>query len=202
MDAPISDRSRSAARKLLLIAAALMPAFGVDARAQDHRPFFPPMGQPIEDADPAIRHKETIQIPSRLVFTQSDGVLSVAVDPEGYKPVEISVGLKMIVGTRCKTIVYPATEPRSANPIGSTLHMGGADMSLLGGPISYMLTGEGGPLPGNRYNVELIIEVFETNLSGGHFWMPEGHKFKVLFTKTIKGIATLDREWTQKDANH
>jgi len=118
MSAPLSDPSRNAAWKLLLIAAALMPAFGIDAIAQNIPHGFPVLA-PIEDADPAIRHKETIQVPTKLVFTRREGQLRAEVDNEGFKPVEISVGLKMIIGARIYFIVYPATQPRPAEPVES-----------------------------------------------------------------------------------
>ena len=209
MDAPLSDRSRNAAGKLLLIAAALMPALGTDAIAQDYRRFFLPTPSPtkdadlanflpvlspIEDADPAIRHNETIQVPTRLVFVQWESQLMAGVDKEGFKPVEVSVGLKMILGTRYNVIVYPVTEPRPAKKDNNGEYMmsgvnKGTMMHWIH-PISSMLPSESNAVSGRQYNVELNMEVFETNLPPQHMWMPQGHEFKVLFSQTIKGIIT------------
>jgi len=45
-----------------------------------------------------------------------------------------------------------------------------------------MQTGEGGPVPGKKYDVELAIEVFETNVPPQYMWMPGGDKYKVLYS--------------------
>lgn len=194
MDAPLSDRSRNAAGKLLLIAAALMAAFGADAGAEDHRPFDLPVLSPIEDADPAIRHMETIQVPTKLVFMQMEGQLMAGVDKEGFKPVEISVGLKMILGTRYNIIAYPVTQPRPAKKDNNGEYMmsGVAKNAMIHWihPISHMLPSESNAVSGEQYNVEMHMEVFETSLPPQHMWMPEGRQFKVLFSQTIKGIVT------------
>ena len=163
-----------------------------------------PQATPIKEADPSIRHNETIQLPTKLYFGPLDAETEKTLKEDGQiagdyvklalvensaKPAEITVGSKMIVGVRTKEYIYLDGEPRPTEPYS----MGYSGVENLTHGAGF-LHRDAVPIPGKTYKyvLEEIIEVFETNMPAQHMWSPEGNKFKVLLTRTLKESITLD----------
>lgn len=162
---------------------------------------------PVKDADPTIRHQETIQLPTKLYAgpldaetkkvlsgdgqrgQKVDDYIKVALLKDSLMPVEITVGFKMIVGVRTEEFIYPEDAPHPEKPNS----FGYCGVENLCGGTGFLHRG-GPSVPGRTYKyvVEKVIEVFETNVPPQHMWMPEGKTFKVLYTRTLKETVTVD----------
>ena len=152
------------------------PSAGAAARWEG----FPQPG-PVAGADPSIRHKVTIQVPTKFKFSRTnDGVIA-RIDETQQELVEISVGLKMLMGVQIEGYFYPSGQDRpKENNLGGSLSGASEDkVSFEWGR---------GPVKMDRkakYTYELVLSVFETDIPAQHLWSPQGGKFKVLWTRSL-----------------
>jgi hypothetical protein len=148
---------------------------------------FPHPG-PIADADPSIRHHVTLIVPTGFKIARDTKTLSVGLDPDTMRPIEITVGKKMVIGEREDDRIYEAGRPRPVNAGGvglSSLNEDNGEASLSTGATTFYNRSQGHiPEPGKTYVVEMKITVFETNLPPQHMWRPKMDK--VLWTGTLK----------------
>jgi hypothetical protein len=122
-----------------------------------------PVPPPIEGADPSTRRKQTIEVPTQLIVKRDGNRADVALDPRSFKVVEIDVGKKMVIGTRTTTTLLPEEENG-----GICLTDG---VPTAGGSF------EVGP---GAAEVQVRVEVFETDIPAQHFWQPTSGKYRLL----------------------
>lgn len=148
----------------VLAVAALLGAGCASQQAPPEAPLVGfPILPPIAGADPSIRGKQTIEVPTRLIVKRDGIRADVELDPRSFKAVEIEVGRKMVVGTRTTTTLLPEEE-------------NGA-ISLTDGVVTAGGSFEIGP---GAAEVQVRVEVFETDIPAQHRWQPTSGKYRVL----------------------
>jgi hypothetical protein len=164
-------RCRIGLALLLLVAA---------CRSPDPMACFEP-SEPIADADPAVRHDETVKLPTRLRVERDGDQLEYGVDEKSVVPVTLDVGRKMILGTR---IVWTARRG-DAEPEWLSEEEGSLD---YGESISTSFCSvEDAP-----FVLEAAVEVFETDIPPHHFWTPERGRYRVLWRRTLRADVPAD----------
>ena len=148
-------------------------------RAAEHEWHGFPRIPPIASADPSTREEREILVPTRLRIRRSENRISVEVDPDSLESIILDVGACMVVGFRREMSVYRDGQPVSSGGYG----LGG---SWYFGTRNYNTSGLGFPRPGETYEVEVRIQVFETDIPAQHMWRPGSPKYKVLWTRTLR----------------
>jgi len=123
-----------------------------------------PVLPPVEGADPSIRRKQTIEIPTKLIVKRDGNQAIASFDPRSLKAAEIDVGKMMVIGTRTTMTVLPDEEHG------------------IIGLYDYFPTEVGDSLevgPG-AVEVQIRVEVFETDIPAQHRWQPTSGKYRVL----------------------
>jgi hypothetical protein len=143
-----------------------------------------PVLPPVPTADPSVRHEEVFRLPTRLRLRRTDGRLSVGIDPGSLEPVQLQVGKDMVTGSKQQFVVLRAGKPVVSGysslqgwAPGSTPRAAGDLFNL--GPHEL-------PRPGEAYTVEVRLTLFETDIPAQHMWSPEGGKYRVLWSRTLK----------------
>jgi hypothetical protein len=84
-----------------LLAWAAVSVLGTGCASQQHPPAASPIGfpvlPPIEGADPSIRRKQTIQVPTQLIVKRDGNRAEVLLDPKALQALEIDVGKMMYI---------------------------------------------------------------------------------------------------------
>ena len=105
-----------------------------------------------------------IQVPTQVIVKRDGNQANVAVDLKSLMPIEITVGQKMVIGTRM-TMTVPPEEERGIIFLYDDLPR--ADGAAI----------EVGP---GAAEVQIRIEVFETDIPAQHRWQPTSGKYRVL----------------------
>ena len=138
---------------------------------------------PIADADPSIRHRVSVQVPTSLLIRRTHDELAVGFAP--LRSTNLTVGSNMVTGTKWEMHIY-----RDGAPVQFQRH----PVSSLGGGLrfepwetTFTTKQDGLPQAGQEYIVELRLTMFETDLPAQHLWSPRsGKRYSVLFTQTFK----------------
>ncbi len=149
-----------------------------------------PAPTPIGEADPTVRVEQSFRVPTRMVTTRTAHRIGIGLDAKSLEEVKLKVGAKMVTGAAAKEWVYPLGEERpkpQGGSLGYGLLLGGVDGLCSGTTYRDAVMG-GIPVPGIKYVVEIEISIFETDIPAQHMWMPEGPKYKVLWTRTLKQV--------------
>ena len=137
-------------------------------------PSFPP----VKDADPEIRREQIFEIPTRLIVKRTSEKIDVSVDMDSFKTVRIEVGHKMIVGFKHDIfVISEGTKKHVASGLGGTAYVGTAH-------ITPQL--DGIPKSGEKYIIEVVFIIFETDIPIQHHWMPRSGKYRELRTERVK----------------
>jgi hypothetical protein len=151
--------------RLLVWAAA--GVLGAGCASQQAPPEAPPIGfpvlPPIVGADPSIRERRTVQVPTQLIVKREGTRAEVALDPGSLRFVEIDVGRKMVVGTRTTTTLLPEEENGSCC-LTDGAPTGGGSFEVGAGSAE----------------VQVRVEVFETDIPAQHRWQPTEGKYRIL----------------------
>jgi hypothetical protein len=134
---------------------------------------------PVAEADPANRHFVTAWVPTVMEVERGDD--SLAVSFPSLQPTNLTVGYKMTVGIRQEESIY---HDGTEKPINMGLQSGlafAASTNVLAVPtVDYSQ-------PGQNFDFEHRITIFETDLPAQHMWSPEsGKHYKVLWTGTFR----------------
>ncbi len=95
----------------------------------------------------------------------------VEIDPRSFKPVEIQVGEKMVIGTRSTITLLPEEERGSITLYDDVPR---ADRGAL----------DVGP---GAAEVQVRVEVFETDIPAQHLWQPTSGKYLILGEWRLRG---------------
>ena len=143
-----------------------------------------PVLPPVPTADPAVRHEETFRLPTLLRVLRTDNQFSVGIDPGSLEPVKLRVGKNMVTGLKEQILLF-----RDGKPVVSGYE------SLQGLDAGNTPRNVGGvfnrrtdkfPQPGEAYTVEVRLTLFETDIPAQNLWSPEGGKYRILWTRTLK----------------
>lgn len=149
-----------------------------------------PVLLPVANADPALRHAETLLVPTRLALRRAGEQVEAAWDAGSLEAVEVGVGCHMILGHEVRTGVVQAGAElvESATELG-----GGADFSgAEGGAVLLVAPPPGDPAA--RWVVRAELTVFETDIAPQHEWSPRSGRFRVLFERTIEAAIDFPAE--------
>lgn len=142
-------------------------ALGAGCAPQSNFPEALPVGfpvlPPVEDADPSLRRKRTVEVPTRLLVKRAGNRAEVSLDPASFREVEIDVGWKMVVGTRTTTTLLPEEE-RGTICLSDGAPFAGGRLELLPGAAE----------------VQVRVELFETDIPAQHLWQPASGRYRVL----------------------
>lgn len=142
-----------------------------------------PYRPPIADADPSIRYPVSIRVPTRLKVLRTADSISMDTDPNSVETETITVGTNMATGSQSDIYIYPSGQPPKDK--SATGGMGGGTMVA---PVSYTwhTAQDGIPVPGKKYDVEVDLKIFETDIPPQHMWEPQSKKYKILWQRTLK----------------
>jgi hypothetical protein len=137
---------------------------------------------PVANADPALRHTETIRVPTRLLRRAVDGQVEVSWDVESLEPADIDAGCNMILGHQVQyVLVAPGAEPIDAGmDLGGDVDFSGAQGSST---LSVQPPASSSPGP---WTLRAVLQVFETDIPPQHMWSPQSGRFRVLLDRTIE----------------
>ncbi|MFQ5599566.1 MAG: hypothetical protein ACE5G2_03310 [Candidatus Krumholzibacteriia bacterium] len=141
---------------------------------------------PVSDADPDIRHEETIRVPTRLVFPRSHPRWpAVSYDTTCVQTVVLNVGHKMTLGVGSRLSYDDGAEVielgRGLRSIGC-LSCGGR---VLNGVTEVM------DRQGSLQIIEELV-LFETDIPDQHLWQPKRGRYQELWRGVATGV--LERE--------
>ena len=130
---------------------------------------------PIEGADPAVRHHETVLVPAALRVERTPDGVAYGIDAARLEETTLDVGERMVVG---HAILWYLTHGEGEEEfLGFELGSNGF------GATSYL------PVHVDDYadaGVEARIEVFETDIPPQHMWNPTGGRYRALWTRTLR----------------
>lgn len=152
--------------QLLPCLLALVAAIGCAAQEsqQEALPIGFPVLPPIEGADPSIRRKQIIEVPTQVIVKRDGNQAKVTVDPMSFMSFEITVGQKMVIGTRATMTVLPEEE-RGIISLYDDLPRADGAAALEVGP--------------GAAEVQIRVEVFETDIPAQHRWQPTSGKYRI-----------------------
>jgi hypothetical protein len=146
---------------------------------------------PRAGADPAIRQRVSVRVPTRLKIERTTDMLSVGVDNQSsLEATNLRLDTNLVTGVKSELYVYPAgtARPAPANDRGCGGLASGLDFNL--GIHLLHMKPDGIPLPGIKYIVEMDLTMFETDIPGGHMWHPQSSKnYKELWRRTLKQVS-------------
>jgi hypothetical protein len=139
-----------------------------------------PILPPIATADPSIRTEREFRLPAELQVKRTADQMSLTLDD--MRPVKVKVGKDMVTGLKQELRVY--REGKLVQSGYSSLESSpaahpGIDL-VLNRRIDKI------PQAREKYTVEVVLTLFETDIPAQHLWMPESGKYRVLWTKTLK----------------
>jgi hypothetical protein len=130
---------------------------------------------PDPGADPSRRHFVTAWVPTGMQVERGDDSLTVSF--LSLEPTNLTVGYKMTVGIRQENSIYHDGEEK---PMGMSLQSGlafAASTNTLAVPtVDYSQ-------PGENFDFDHRITIFETDLPAQHMWSPQsGKHYQVLWS--------------------
>ena len=138
-----------------------------------------PVIAPIANADPSIREEREFLVPTRLRIVRSESRIAVEADPDSLQSITLDVGTNMVAGFRNELFIYQD---------GQLLCSGGSNLGgdWYFGTFNYNTGGFFFPKPGETYEIELRVQIFETDIPAQHMWMPVSPMYKSLWTRTSR----------------
>jgi hypothetical protein len=137
-------------------------------------------GRPnIPDADPSVRHQETIPVPTNLRVGRNEYGVFVFPDTCCWLHVNIDVGYKMVVGHKLERYLYDGTRR-----IWLGTEIGAGPVQPGWGNMNFP-EAEG---PASRWGtIQILADIvmFETDVPSQHGWNPEHGKYRELW----RGVA-------------
>jgi len=124
-----------------------------------------------------------VQVPAGIRIARSLDSLAVSFDPAARAPIAVVVDPGMVLGFETEERVFPTggRRPKEASRLGLA---SGAD--AYGGTSIYSTSQGGIPAPGTRYEVEIEVVLFETDVPPGHMWQPRAGRYKELWRRTLR----------------
>jgi ankyrin repeat protein len=143
-----------------------------------------PVSPPIRDADPQVREKRIVRVPTRLIVVVAPDRITLSIDHNSWAEVELSVGRNMIVGF--KHAIFLVSE-KGKKRVGGGL---GGKSDIGTQSIPRQAWGDDHPVSNDE--IETVFTVFESDIPVQHEWAPESGRYKELWSRTIR--ATIPTE--------
>ena len=124
-----------------------------------------------------------MRVPAGIRIARSLDSLAVSFDPAARAPVTVVVDPGMALGVETEERVFPVGGKRPKEASRTSLGSGG---DPYGGTSIYNTSQGGIPAPGTRYEVEIEVVLFETDVPPGHAWHPHAGRYKELWTRTLR----------------
>jgi hypothetical protein len=179
--------------KLILCLALVLSGgwFGCSAIAQNSAK--PNQWQPFEiipaitNANPAIREKVQVKIPTRFKIERTADTLTITLDANSLETTNLMVGKNMVTGIETEFNIYGVENGQIIVPSKSQENLGLQDGLDFGfEPYTWHSAQDGIPMLGTRYVVEENLKIFETDIPAQHMWNPQSKNYKVLWQRTLK----------------
>jgi hypothetical protein len=125
----------------------------------------------------------TVRVPAGIRIARSLDALAVSFDPAARAPLTVAVDPGMALGVETEERVFPRGGKR---PEAAQQHGLASGEDPYGGTSSYNASQGGIPAPGTRYEVEIEVVLFETDVPPGHMWDPHAGRYKELWRRTLR----------------
>lgn len=135
----------------------------------------------VSNADPAVRARRVVMLPTRLRLRAVDGGVMASWDAEGLEPVSIDVGCHMVVGHEDALGVSAPGVETAWRAYG---YAGGAEFSGAQGRSESRVDVPRDAAPGPRV-VRARLVIFETDVPPQHEWTPTNGRYRVLHERTV-----------------
>jgi hypothetical protein len=126
--------------------------------------------------------ERSVRVPAAVRIARSLETLSVSFDPAATATTTVVVHPGMVLGLEAETFVFPTGGTRPAR--GRLLVQSGD--AIEGDTSTWSTAADGIPAPGRRYEVEVQVVVFETDVPPGRGWSPRAGRFEALWTRTLR----------------
>lgn len=142
------------------------------------------MGQ--DTSSPAHQPRSSnlqVSVPTHLRIERTPDAVTVTIDRQTLESARLTVDEKMVTGVGSELRVYRANESRPATPnrLGVTE---GTDFIL--GTDVLNANDRDFPVPQQKYIIEMVLTIFETDIPPRHQWQPsDGKQYKVLWHRTL-----------------
>ena len=124
----------------------------------------------------------TVRVPAALMLARGLDTLTVSVDPDSLAPVELGVEPGMQLGVVSDVVVFAQGQP--APDHGRRGLSSGVDFAQ--DTDTWSTARDGLPVPGRKYEAQMRLTLFETDVPPGSHWDPEAGRYAVLWTRTLR----------------
>jgi len=131
--------------------------------------------------DATAPHEVTVRVPGALRLARSLDTLSVEIDPSAGAETTVRADPGMVLGVESETRVFGR-----GHPGGSGRHGYASGAAFDVGRSIWSSRDDGLPQVDEKYEAEMKLTLFETDVPPGHEWDPHAGQFKVLLTRTLR----------------
>lgn len=133
--------------------------------------------------DGTASHEVTVRVPNALRVARSLDTLSVEIDPSAGAETTVRADPGMVLGVESEVRVFGRGHPGDSGP-GRHGYASGASFDV--GQSIWSSRQDGIPQADEKYEAEMTLVLFETDVPPGHAWEPHAGRFKVLLTRTLR----------------
>lgn len=124
-----------------------------------------------------------MRVPNALRVARALDSLSVEIDPTAGAETTVRADPGMVLGVESEIRVFGRGRPGGAGP-GRHGYASGATFDV--GRSIWSTREDGIPQVDEKYEAEMKLVLFETDVPPGHEWDPRAGQFKVLLTRTLR----------------
>jgi len=133
--------------------------------------------------DGTAPHEITVRVPNALRVARSLDSLSVEIDESAGTETTVRADPGMVLGVESEIRVFGRGRPGGSAP-GRHGYASGATFDV--GQSIWSSRQDGIPQADEKYEAEMTLILFETDVPPGHAWDPHAGQFKVLLTRTLR----------------
>jgi hypothetical protein len=139
------------------------------------------VSSPVLDA--SAPREITVRVPNALRVARSLDSLSVDIDESAGAETTVRADPGMVLGVESEVRVFGRGHPGDSGP-GRHGYASGASFDV--GPSIWSTRQDGLPQADEKYEAEMKLILFETDVPPGHAWDPHAGQFKILLTRTLR----------------
>jgi hypothetical protein len=124
----------------------------------------------------------TVRVPAALMLARGLDTLTVSVDPASLAPVELNAEPGMTLGVATDVVVF--VQGQAAPDHGRRGLSSGVGFAQ--DTDTWSAAQDGLPVPGRKYEAEMRLTLFETDVPPGSHWNPEAGRYEVLWARTLR----------------
>jgi hypothetical protein len=126
----------------------------------------------------------SVRVPAALAIGHAIDALSVVVDPASFGLTEVTVHAGTVVGVEAHVLVFPRGKSQAAALVERRAVGPGTEFDV--GTSTWTTAQDGVPAGDARYEVEMQLTLFETDVAVAKPWDPHAGNFRVLWTRTLR----------------